>query len=685
MPSDKKHNKHPNNASLNKVFRGLAAKNVRKSAKDYFIYFFTLMLSVALFYSFNSISTQFASLGLEDNLNYLAFASSVLTAFSVLVCVIMGALVVYANRFLLRRRKKEMGIYASLGLERRDLNHILMRETLCIGVFSLGAGIGLGIFGAQILSLATAKLVGIPLGNYHFMISIKGIVLSILFFGILFLFVHWFNVKELKKMSLLDMLYADKKNETVSEEKGGISAVLALLSLVFILGGYGVLTVLSGKAAFKALAWGGLLLIIGTVLFFMAALRIAARVMKKNKRYYYRGINIFTTSQFAARLKTEGKSLAMTCILIYLSLSLTILGPGIGKFVMNGVENATPYDGTIYYAPMADGGKAASDPMEYLRAAGFGLERFFHAYEGFWMYETPDVTAGFLTGEEGRSARVEEQDYYTDDSDLPLQIIGVDDYNRMLALQKIEPVHLAEDEFAISYSFPPIEETVKAFAKDPKPLNLGNITLTLAEGGILHHALENKNVLIDGGVMVVPQNLAENLTPQRWILNFNFPGEYKESYMDLYVKWRDVQPEGYGMWLKQEALIALSADNLLMTYLGIYLGITFLITSGAVLALQQLSQSSDNRKRYQLLKKLGVSKKDMKRSLRKQLRVYFGVPLILAVLHSVVTVFMIFRFFQGLDTVVITSVIGFGVLMVFTVFAVYFITTYLGSRRILQV
>lgn len=301
------------------------------------------------------------------------------------------------------------------------------------------------------------------------------------------------------------------------------------------------------------------------------------------------------------------------------------------------------------------------------------------------MYETPDVTAGFLTGEEGRSARVEEQDYYTDDSDLPLQIIGVDDYNRMLALQKIEPVHLAEDEFAISYSFPPIEETVKAFAKDPKPLNLGNITLTLAEGGILHHALENKNVLIDGGVMVVPQNLAENLTPQRWILNFNFPGEYKESYMDLYVKWRDVQPEGYGMWLKQEALIALSADNLLMTYLGIYLGITFLITSGAVLALQQLSQSSDNRKRYQLLKKLGVSKKDMKRSLRKQLRVYFGVPLILAVLHSVVTVFMIFRFFQGLDTVVITSVIGFGVLMVFTVFAVYFITTYLGSRRILQV
>lgn len=685
MPSDKLKNRDQKNESLNKVFRGLAAKNVKKSAKDYFIYFFTLMLSVGLFYSFNSISTQFASLGLEDNLNYLAFSSSVLTAFSVLVCIIMGALVVYANRFLLRRRKKEMGIYATLGLKRSDLNRILMRETLCIGVFSLAAGIVLGIFGAQILSLATAKLVGIELSNYKFMISFKGIVLSILFFGILFIFVHLFNVKELKKMSLLEMLYADKKNEEVSEEKGAVSALLAVLSLVFILGGYGVLTVLSGSTAFKALAWGGTLLIVGTILFFMAALRIAAKVMKKNKRYYYRGINIFTTSQFSARLKTEGRSLAMTAILLYLSLSLTILGPGIGKFVMNGVENATPYDGTIYYAPMADEGKAASDPMKYLRASGFELQHFSNEYEGFWIYGTPDVTTEFLGGEEKKSSGTQEQDYYSYDISNPLTVIGVDDYNRMLGLQGIEPVRLAEGKFAISYAFPPIEETVKAFEKNPKPLNLGNNVLTLAENGILHHALENKNVLTDEGLLVVPQHLAESLTPQRWILNFNFSSEYKEPDRDIYAEWWNADLNGYGMWLKQEALVSLSADNLLMTYLGIYLGITFLITSGAVLALQQLSQSSDNRKRYQLLRKLGVSRKDMKRSLRKQLRVYFGIPLILAVLHSIVTVFMIFRYFQGLDMAVIVSVVGFGVLMVFAVYTVYFITTYLGSRRILQV
>lgn len=227
-----------NQSSLHGFFRKLSSKNVKKSAKDYFIYFFTLMLSVCLFYSFNSISTQFASLGLEDPLSYLAFSSTVLTVFSVLVCIIMGALVVYANRFLLRRRKREMGTYAVLGLERRDLNRLLMRETLQIGVLSLLSGIALGIFAAQLLSLATARLIGISLANYHFMISGKAIILSILFFGVLFFFVHLFNVRELKKMTLLEMLHAGKRNETVGEGKSGFSVLLGIISVLLILGGY---------------------------------------------------------------------------------------------------------------------------------------------------------------------------------------------------------------------------------------------------------------------------------------------------------------------------------------------------------------------------------------------------------------------------------------------------------------
>lgn len=188
----------------NRLFNEQVPKNVKKSAKDYFIYFFTLMLSVCLFYSFKNTSTQFALLVIAYTLIYLAFSSSVLTV-SVLVYFVMRGLVIYANCFLLRRRKKEMGIYVTLGMERKDLNKLLMKETHSWNLFC-----------SDSLS-CHSELIGLSLTSYNFKISIKGIFLSILFFEILFFFVHLFNIKELKKMSLLDMLYADRRNETVTE------------------------------------------------------------------------------------------------------------------------------------------------------------------------------------------------------------------------------------------------------------------------------------------------------------------------------------------------------------------------------------------------------------------------------------------------------------------------------------
>ena len=182
----------------------------------------------------------------------------------------------------------------------------------------------------------------------------------------------------------------------------------------------------------------------------------------------------------------------------------------------------------------------------------------------------------------------------------------------------------------------------------------------------------------------MPQYLTENLTKDRWILDFNYMGANKDSAADLREKWMMEGPDNYTLWTRQEALISVTSDNLMVTYLGIYLGITFLITSGAVLALQQMSQSLDNGKRYALLKKMGVSRRDMRRSLMKQLKNYFGFPLVLAALHSAVAVWSLFRYFQGLETSVIVSVAGFSTILVLAVYAIYFITTYVASRRILE-
>lgn len=664
--------KENKNTAVSTMFDELAARNVKKSAKNYQIYFFTLMLSVCLFYSFNSVSTQFASLGLEDKLNYLSFSSSVLTAFSVVVCIIMGTLVVYANRFLLKRRKKEMGIYATLGMEREDLNRLLMKETLRIGVVSLIAGLVLGIFAAQILSLITAKLAGLSLTSYHFMISIKAIILSVIFFGILFFFVHRFNVKELKKMSLLDMLYADRKNETVSETNRSTDIPAAILAVVLMLCGYAVIFFMAEGNVFKALGIGGAMLIVGTVLFFSSAYSVMARLMKRNKSTYFQGLNMFTASQFTSRVKTEGYTGAMITVLLFLSLSLTVLGPGMGKYVMNGIENANPYDGTIFYA-YAEG--ELDNPLEELRKAGFEIDEFTDEYVSFLVYGTPSLTGDFLT---------KGQTVDSDAESNPFAVIGVEDYNRMLALQNKKPISLGADEYAVSYAFPPVEKEMKAFARKPQKLKLDGKELKLAENGVYRHAWENTNVLTDQGTIIVPQIQAESLTPMGWILDFNLAGDVKSERERLDNKWNERNTEGFRLMTGQDAIISITADNLLTTYLGIYLGITFLITAGAVLALQQLTQSTDNVKRYDLLRKLGASKNDMRHSFVRQLGVHFGLPMIVAATHALIVIILVFRYFEGLSFLSMAAIAGFGIILVLAVYAVYILTTYEGSKRILE-
>lgn len=655
-----------------RLFQKLAAGNVKRSVKDYYIYFFTLTCSVCLFYSFNSISTQFASLGLEDPLNYLMFSSGVIAGFSVLVCVIMGALVVYANRFLLRRRKKELGVYATLGMERRDLNRLLMKETLRVGVFSLVFGLALGIFAAQILSLVTARLVGISLSSYRFMVSGYAMALSVVFFGILFLFVHWFNVRELGRMSLIDLLNADRKNETVSEGNRYAPGLLAICSAGCLLGGYGYIIKTAGNDMARALGWGGLLLITGTFLFFTTALGVGVRLMKKDRNFYYRGLNLFTVNQLSSGLKTEGRSAAMISILLFLSLSLIIIGPGTGKYMVNGIENAAPFDGTIYYAPMADSGKALDDPMGHLGSRGFEIGRVSDAYEAFWTYESPAATARFLHGDKGADPGW----------DPLLPVMGIEDYNRLLAMQGIGPVSLGAGEFAVSYAFPPAKEALEAFGRNPKPLELKGKTLLLKPDGLWRHAWQNRNVLVDEGMFIVPQEVAKDLTKRMWYLNFNFSdGDGSRFWND----WMEAAPGAFGVSMRHEVLISIASDNLMMTYLGIYLGITFLIVSGAVLAIRQMAGTYDDGRRYGLLKKMGVSGRDMRHSLLKQLLLYFGCPLLVALLNAGVAVWAVFRHFQGLKPVTVLFVAGTGVLMVLAVYTLYFITTYLGSRRYLRI
>ncbi len=217
----------------------LAFGNIKKSYKDYTIYFLTLILAVCIFYSFNSIDSQKALFDIKSsNANYIEKLTVTMSYFSMFVSVILGSLILYANNFLIKKRKKELGIYMTLGMGKRKISKILVTETSMVGAISLVAGLILGIAASQVLSTLILKLFDVSMNEYRFTVSINAIGKTILYFGIMFLLVMIFNVFVVSKYKIIDLLAADRKNEKMKFKNPYIYLVAFVLSIVSLIAVY---------------------------------------------------------------------------------------------------------------------------------------------------------------------------------------------------------------------------------------------------------------------------------------------------------------------------------------------------------------------------------------------------------------------------------------------------------------
>ena len=663
-----------------KVFKELAAKNVKKSAKDYFIYFFTLTFAVCLFYTFNSIKDQFEILGIPDTFNYLAASQGAIAAVSVVSCMIIGFLVSYANRFLMKRRKKEFGVYFTLGMDRRDVGRLLMKETMKIGSAALLSGLLLGIGTSQVLSMITARISGAGLGSYSFIFSFGAAVAAVIFFGLTFAFVHFFNVRELKKMELIDLLYADRKNEEVPESKKR-DVLLGILSILLFVSAFLLIFCLSETKFLEALTAGAALAAAGTVLFFISAAGIAADIMKKRKGFYYRKLHIFDVNQLGSRIKTAGISIAVVSILMYLSVSVMGIGMGLGQSAIIKKDKTAPYDISVeyyYFGDSTDDEMNGMSVLEKLEQQGAALPQYLESSADLTMYEQENLTESSLFAICTENTKVRRNF-----EDPPVLLLGADDYNKVRELLKLEPITLGENEYAFTYNEPDAKDLLSEYAgKQKEPLEIGGKELTLKEGGIYETTLYNSNIFGDIGTLVVPQKTAETGTQYLKVNNGMFKGNadiaYEEATADLnkaknfiYISQKDINVE-------------IMSDQLTSSYVGIYLGIIFLVTAGAVLALQQLTQSAENEKRYALLSKMGAGEKLMRKSLMTQMKVYFGLPFSLAALNAAFTMAGAYRNIPYLTKGEVFQNIFFAAGLSIVIYAVYFMTTYSGSKRILK-
>src|SRR5574344_1029923 len=328
----------------------LALKNIQKSFKDYALYFFTLVFAVAMFYTFNSLDAQTSMSALnESSLDTIKSVVSILKYLSIFVAVILGFLIVYANNFLIKRRKKEFGLYLTLGMSKKKVTLILIVETILVGLISLGVGLLIRLFLSQLFSLLTIKMFDADLSKYQFIFSLTALKQTIIDFGIIYLLVILFDSISITRFKLIDLIRAQHKNEKIRVKNKYLMAITFILAIVFI--GYGyyllfqnVLFMENGDNKIIQMLLSGS---IGTLLLFYSLSSILLSLFQHIGNFYYKGLNMFMLKQVNNKINTTVISNTIISLMLMLTIAILAVAISLTNSLNKGINENNLTDYTI--------------------------------------------------------------------------------------------------------------------------------------------------------------------------------------------------------------------------------------------------------------------------------------------------------------------------------------------------
>lgn len=667
----------------------IALNNVRKSFKDYSIYFLTLTLGVCIFYAFNSIGDQKAFLELgKRQAEYIKVLQGLISGISVFISCVLGGLILYANNFLVKKRKKELGIYMTLGMGKNKISKILTYETALVGIISLVVGLGVGIIVSQGISAFASKLFEVSLSNYKFLLSTDAILKTVLYFGIIFILVMIFNTFVISKYKLIDMLTAAKKNEDIKIKNPILTAIIFFISLVLLGVAYKLVIKVGLNPTDRMFLVSIVLGILGTLLLFFSLAGFVLYVLQRNKNIYLKGLNIFVLRQMNSKINTNFLSMTVICLMLFLTISTLATGLSFKNALEKGLENTTPFDASAtYYIDEDSKIKTAEESIKEL-GFKFNPEDKIVSYNEYKLEKT-NLESLLNKNAEGKNIKdiVEAMTYKGTNA------ISISSYNDIRALSGEKSVSLANNEVLISSNLGEVENTLKNILKnnekieiDGKEYKIANNAL-IGEGKVIKEAFESTGMTNNFFTLIVPDNIVSNLKPIANKININFPknSNEEERVQKLFNEYRDgvVDSSKYG-FVNGYTKARIYEDNNGMTnivlFIGIYLGVIFLISSTAVLALQQLSEASDSIDRYKSLRRIGVSQKMINKSIFTQVSIYFGLPLVVALVHSMVAIKVVNAFLTVFNKPDIGGSSLVTALIMVIVYVGYFYATYTGYK-----
>lgn len=669
------------------MFYKLAFKNVKKSLSDYVVYFLTLSFGVCLFYVFNAVESQQTILLLSEQQHaLLQTGTEMLSYLSVFISFVLAGLILYANNFLIKRRKRELGLYMTLGMDRGKISRILTAETFIIGLFSLGVGLLIGVAASQGMSVLTAKLMNVPMKYFAFTFSKDSLLKTILYFGVIFLVVMLFNIRTVSKYKLIDLIHGGRKNETLRINKLWVCVVVFLLSLACLGTAY-YLIIDNGMFMLDNQFYASLILgTIGTVLFFLSLSGFLLRIAKGNKRLYYKGLNMFILRQLNSKINTNFLSMSIICIMLLVTIGTFSCGLGAVDVMAGQVDETAPYDITLTSQSKK---KGPQDIEANLKAHGFDFKKQFSGYTQVWLYHAGDLTFQTLYD----FAKENMGTTYMDDNDseYSIPLISLSDYNKLLTLRGEAPISLASDEYAVVCNVKEMRGILEAYVGQGQTFTINGAVLRPSGLEIQPHQLQNSMMSMESGTLIIPDAIAKRCEPMTALLNANYtkPGEegdnaFTAEIAALYGKGEDAPRPYTRASSHYELYMESGGTKLMISYFVIYVGVVFLITCAVVLALQQLSEASDNTERYRLLRRLGAPSKMIDRALFVQILAYFMLPLGLAVIHSVVGIYVVNNAIAQFGNLNALPNIIMAALLFLVIYGGYFLATFLGSRKMIR-
>ena len=717
----------------------IALGNVRRASKDYLVYLLTLTLAVTVFYAFNTISLQVDIAGVtKQNAGMGKTLGGLISGLTIFLGFVMGFLMVYANNFIMKRRKKEFGLYQVLGMSRGQVARIMALETFFVSLVSLVLGIILGVGLSQLMVFFTASLFKTQIADFHFFFSFGSFMLTVGCLVAIFLVTFVFNLRVVARTKIIDLMSASRRNENIKVHNPWISATVFVVGLAAIIVAY-------ARLLDQGLPYDGspegmqdflittVTVVIGTILFFFGLSGFLLKALQGARGMYWRGLNMVTMRQLAAKVNTVSFSMAMIAMILFLAITAVTAGMSLASVMNESVERGTPFDYTrvlVYFGPQSveeenayaeangeptryavasepidmieasksdtvNGGTADAHPFDLSQVAGGSVQ--VNVYDSTPRgADAPIVTLNQLCEETGMSmpSGVDA----TGTAELGLGVVRESEYNAYLRYRGMDEIDLGSDGYTIiSDMGATLNDIYNAALSQGVEIDFNGHTLRPVSDRVNENASAFQNAMfgMNTGTVVVPDAYVDeaDLPLYMGYLMVDYADDITTEEGDAFIReHRTYAPitnsageivAGWGSEAtRTESYESVDSMNGLISYLAIYIGFVLVVACAAILTIQQLSGVADAGPNYRILSELGTPTSQIMHSTLVQQAIFFVFPLVIGVAHSCVALSVIIKLVQLFGGFAIGGAVGLTAVIFVVAYGGYFFVTYLMSKGI---